>query len=133
MFYLTWFISFSEDLSLLDGLKKTQTIVRKMRDMSLGKQLTVFIDLVNLKIKICLSLIFFFVDKLNECRHLEASLNDSEKTEIKFEHFDRIMPHKKTHEVTLMSKYVEKLCEEHSSNCLVDLGIKTNFFFQKIP
>ena len=71
---------------------------------------------------------FFFLDKLNECRHLEASLYDSEKKEIKFEDFDRIMPHKKTHEVALMSKYVEKLCEEHSSKFLVDLGKKLKIF-----
>ena len=117
LFYSTWFVSFSEDLSLLDGLKETQSIVRKMREMSLGN------FLIFQKKFIC-RLIFFFLDKLNECRHFEASLSDSEKTEIKFEHFDRIMPHKKTHEVALMSKYVEKLCEEHSSKFLVDLGKK---------
>ena len=42
--------------------------------------------------------------------------------DVEFEHFDKIMPEKKTHEVKEMSKLVQHLCLQNDSKFLVDLG-----------
>ena len=39
-----------------------------------------------------------------------------------FQHFDKIMPEKKTHEVELMSNLVNNLCHENEADFLIDLG-----------
>ena len=39
-----------------------------------------------------------------------------------FQHFDKIMPEKKTHEVKIMSDCVNNLCEDNDAHFIVDLG-----------
>ena len=39
-----------------------------------------------------------------------------------FQHFDKIMPEKKTHEVEIMSDCVNNLCEDNDAHFIVDLG-----------
>ena len=38
------------------------------------------------------------------------------------DHFDKIMPEKKMHEVEKMSKVVRQLCNENDAHFIVDLG-----------
>ena len=57
---------------------------------------------------------------LEECKQIE--IQPDEKSAAVFKDYDKIMPEKKTHEVELMSEYVNNLCQQNDAHFLVDLG-----------
>jgi len=87
-----------ESYSMLSDSPTLQSIVTKIRALSL--------------------------DKLLQFRNneLEADWNLHRNSDNGFQHFDKIMPVKKTHEVERMSVVVNNLCINNDTNFLVDLG-----------
>ena len=53
---------------------------------------------------------------------LDERCNVVDNAAQSFQHFDKIMPEKKTHEVELMSNLVNNLCHENEADFLIDLG-----------
>ncbi len=57
---------------------------------------------------------------MEECKQFEIQPKEIPATV--FKDFDKIMPEKKTHEVELMSEYVNNLCQQNDAHFIVDLG-----------